>query len=93
MPKQVTGYMTDDGQFFKTQEEAEYYQARIELLGYGQSSVYLANVAGKHIDDLVDFIENNHTAVKKFVDAVRGLKVGTENEQKPVTDEDKKGTT
>jgi hypothetical protein len=55
--------------------------------------VYLSSFPSDSVDDLVEFIQNKYSVVESFVNAVKGLKVGTENEQEPPKNEDKKGTT
>lgn len=73
MPRPVEGFLTSDGSFFDTQEQAEAYEAALALHEAMRSSylVHHYNLSGSTLDFLIDqiiqFLNENATIVTRYL--------------------------
>lgn len=89
MTERVSGFMTDDGQFFRYEHEAIYYETRLELQKRMENNVRLTILSRADFSEIIDFIENEYLVIANFVDAVKGMPNAENHEQEPLADEDK----
>lgn len=89
MTKPVSGFITEDGQFFRYKHEATYYETRLTLRKRMDNNIRLTSLSRADFEEVIDFIENEYLIVADFVNAVKGMPNAKDDEQEPVTDEDK----
>jgi len=67
MAKETSGFITDDGVFFKTKEDAEYYEARRTLERVYKLGNFGALVSfGIWLDTLTTYAEDIKTYIEAF---------------------------